>query len=204
MENNNAKGSKRLTLITACIAVILCIASLVGGTLALFSANVSVSNNVLQAGNLNVKLERISLQSTYLAENGTLVEGGVVNDSPAKDFTNTSDNVFGLADTDVIVPCSKYVATMRLTNTGSVAFDFTANLQVTDDDASKKLSEQLIVKLYDQSGSELTGGTVYAGTNNTLTFKVVLEFKNLATNNAVMNAGAKVNLLIECTQKTGL
>ena len=33
---------------------------------------------------------------------------------------------------------------------------------------------------------------------------VVLEFKDLSTNNSVMNAGAKVNLLISCTQKTGL
>ena len=92
---------------------------------------------------------------------------------------------------------------MRLTNIGSVAFDFTASIQVTDDE-DKKLSEQLIVKLYDLNGNELTGGTVYAGANNTFDFKVVLEFKDLSTNNSVMNAGAKVNLLISCTQKTGL
>lgn len=197
----NVKSSKRLTIVAAFIAIALCLASIVGGTLALFSADVSVSNNVLQAGNLNVKLERVSLQSTYLADNGVLVEGREIADSPAKNFTNTSDNVFGLSDTDVIVPCSKYVAKMRLTNTGSVAFDFTASLQITDNDA-KKLSEQLVLKLYDLSGNELTGGVVYAGANNTFDFKVVLEFKNLATNNAVMDAGSTVNLKIACTQKT--
>jgi len=201
---NNVKKSKRITIITACIAAILCLASLVGGTLALFSANINVSNTVLQAGSLGVKLERISLQSTYLDDVGVLVEGNTVVDSPAKDFTNSRANVFGLSDSDVIVPGSKYVATMRLTNTGTVAFDFTANLQVKDDDANVKLSEQLIVKLYNQNGNQLTSGTVYAGTNNTFIFKVVLEFRDLTNNNAVMNAGAKVNLSIACTQKTSL
>jgi hypothetical protein len=165
---------------------------------------VSISDNVLQAGSLGVKLERISLQSTALQADGTLKAGQDVADSPAVDFTNTNKNVFGLSDTDVIVPCSEYVATMRITNTGTVAFDFVASLQMTDDDANVKLSEQVTLVLLDMNGNELQNGTVYAGTNNTLTFKVKLVFNDLSTNNSVMNASAKVNLKIECTQKTGL
>lgn len=198
------KGSKKLALVTACIAILLSIIGVVGGTFALFSAETSVTDNVLKAGNLSVKLERTSLQSTHLDETGILVEGDDVADTPYVDFTNSTANVFGLADDDVIVPCSQYVATMLITNTGSVAFDFTASLQIADDVADVKLSEQLTLKLVDMQGNELSNGTVYAGTDNTFAFKVVLQFKDLTTNNAVMNAGAKVNLLISCTQKTGL
>ena len=93
---------------------------------------------------------------------------------------------------------------MRLTNTGTVAFDFTASLQITDDNAEAKLSEQLTLKLLDVNDNQLQNGTVYAGNDNTFTFKVVLIFNDLSTNNAVMNAGAKVNLLISCTQKTNV
>lgn len=202
MEKKN--NSTRLTLVAACIAVLLSISAIVGGTFALFTGEASVSNNVLKAGSLGVKLERTSLQSTYLDSTGILIEGQDVADSPYKDFTKSEENVFGLTDTDVIVPCSSYTATMLITNTGSVAFDFTASLQITDNDQNVKLSEQVTLKLLDMNGNELSNGTVYAGTNNTLAFKVVLTFNDLTTNNSVMNAGAKVNLLISCTQKTGL
>ncbi|MBR2377323.1 MAG: hypothetical protein IKA85_06125 [Clostridia bacterium] len=202
MEKKN--NSTKLTLVAACIAVLLSISAIVGGTFALFTGEASVSNNVLKAGSLGVKLERTSLQSTYLDNTGILIEGQDVADSPYKDFTKSEENVFGLTDTDVIVPCSSYTATMLITNTGSVAFDFTASLQITDNDQNVKLSEQVTLKLLDMNGNELSNGTVYAGTNNTLAFKVVLTFNDLTTNNSVMNAGAKVNLLISCTQKTGL
>lgn len=197
------KSSNRLTILAACIAIVLSLSAIVGGTFALFSADVAVTNNVLQAGSLSVKLERISLQATDL-ENGVLVPGQDVADSPAKDFSNSQENVFGLDGNDVIVPGSEYIATMRLTNTGTVAFDFTASLQITDDNAEAKLSEQLTLKLVDMNDNELQNGTVYAGNDNTFTFKVVLIFNDLSTNNAVMNAGAKVNLLISCTQKTNV
>lgn len=202
MEKKN--NSTKLTLVAACIAVLLSISAIVGGTFTLFTGEASVSNNVLKAGSLGVKLERTSLQSTYLDSTGILIEGQDVADSPYKDFTKSEENVFGLTDTDVIVPCSSYTATMLITNTGSVAFDFTASLQITDNDQNVKLSEQVTLKLLDMNGNELSNGTVYAGTNNTLAFKVVLTFNDLTTNNSVMNAGAKVNLLISCTQKTGL
>lgn len=197
------KSSNRLTILAACIAIVLSLSAIVGGTFALFSADVAVTNNVLQAGSLSVKLERISLQATDL-ENGVLVPGQDIADSPAKDFSNSQENVFGLDGNDVIVPGSEYIATMRLTNTGTVAFDFTASLQITDDNAEAKLSEQLTLKLVDMNDQELQNGTVYAGNDNTFTFKVVLIFNDLSTNNAVMNAGAKVNLLISCTQKTNV
>ena len=197
------KSSNRLTILAACIAIVLSLSAIVGGTFALFSADVAVTNNVLQAGSLSVKLERISLQATDL-ENGVLVPGQDVADSPAKDFSNSQENVFGLDGNDVIVPGSEYIATMRLTNTGTVAFDFTASLQITDDNAEAKLSEQLTLKLLDVNDNELQNGTVYAGNDNTFTFKVVLIFNDLSTNNTVMNAGAKVNLLISYTQKTNV
>lgn len=203
MEKKTKKTNK-LTLLAAIIAVMLSISAIVGGTFALFTGSASISDNVLQAGSLGVKLERISLKSTALQADGTLIEGADIEDKPAVDFTNTNKNVFGLTDTDVIVPCSEYVATMRITNTGTVAFDFVASLQMTDDDANVKLSEQVTLVLLDMNGNELQNGTVYAGTNNTLTFKVKLVFNDLSTNNSVMNASAKVNLKIECTQKTGL
>lgn len=204
IKKENKRNSNRLVIIAACIAILLSLSAIVGGTLALFTANVGISNNVLQAGSLSVKLERTSLQSTYLDETGILIAGQDVPDNPAKDFSNSSENVFGLGSGDLIVPCSKYIATMRLTNTGSVAFDFTAALSVSDNDVNVKLAEQLTLKLYDMNDNEISSGTVYAGTNNTFAFKVVLEFNDLTNNNDVMNAIANVNLAIACTQKTGL
>ena len=198
------KGSKRLALVTACITILLSVIGLVGGTMALFTAETQISDSVLQAGNLSVKLERTALQATYLNDKGILVEGENVVDNPYVDFTNSTANVFGFDADDVIVPGSFYSATMLITNNGSVAFDFEATLSVTDNEEAKKLSEQLIVKLEDMNGNEFTSGTVYTGTQNTCAFKIILQFKDLTNNNAVMNAGAKINVKITCTQKTGL
>lgn len=199
----NKKSSKRLTIVAACIAIALCLSSIVGGTLALFTQDISSSNNVLQAGNLNVKLERVALQSTYLDDDGILQQGPKTIHSTPVDFTDTDKNIFGLADTDVIVPRSKHIAYMKLTNLGTVAFDFTVTLQKTDDpQKDKDLAEQLEVKLCDLQGNALTTGSVNKGDN--LEFMIVLEFKDLSTNNAVMDAGALINVNINCTQKVNV
>ena len=69
-------GRSRLrTLLVTSVVIMLCAAMIVGGTYALFSDSVEVTNHLV-AGTLKVKLERIDLEQWRLDEDGNREKDG--------------------------------------------------------------------------------------------------------------------------------
>ena len=52
----NSKNTKR-ALVSSTIALVVCIAMLIGSTYAWFTDNVSSANNIVKSGNLDVEFE---------------------------------------------------------------------------------------------------------------------------------------------------
>ncbi len=137
--------SKIRTLLMACVMIMLCAAMIVGGTYALWTQNKTVTTH-LKAGNLDVTLQRTGLIKCADGINETELDTSSVP---------TTANIFGLED-ELIVPTAWYAARLELTNSGSVAIDYTINITVKDDTSDKYLAKQ--VKVY--IGSENTEGVV--------------------------------------------
>ena len=210
---------KRRTLLISCAIILLCTSMIVGGTYALLTEKV-VAKNHLVAGTLDVTLERTHLEYTTIDENGQLK---VVTNKDVIDFTDkTPENIFGLSGQTKIVPGGYFQATMKLTNKGDIAFDYT--IQVKMQTAMNAFAEQLQVTLTDAEGKTLvdaegkpifdkklselgttqsidTGSMLKAGVE---TFTVRVTFLNVdsALNNQAQGQEAMFDMIITATQQT--
>lgn len=151
-------NSKRALLISG-LVILLCMTIVVGMTWTLFTDTQTVSNH-LKAGDLRITLKRTELTKKTLNASGYLVENQVQKstDDPVNFTNSTDDNIFGLTmkDGDItekIVPGSKFVATMQIENNSDVAFKYWARIDCDDENAAKRLAEQLIITVYtDKNG----------------------------------------------------
>ncbi len=205
------KGKVR-TLLMSCVMMLLCAAMIVGGTFALWSDSAKVENH-LTAGTLKVKLERISLTKTSL-DNDTGYLVTTVPDTSIVDFTDTNTanaNVFGIDNEEKVVPCSKYEATLRLTNNGDVAFSYDVIIQLTS--ASNALAEQLKIYVdgedkgtldeYVADGKAIIATQTMAKNDAAKEFTVKVEFVNDdSVNNDAQSKEVKFDLLVNAVQKT--
>lgn len=203
--------NKVRTLLVACVMIMLCVATVIGGTFALWSANVSVENH-LTAGSLKVKLERIILTKTYLDdETGYLLVSAP--DTTTVDLTSTSTsnvNVFGIGENEKIVPCASYDAKLRITNNGDVAFSYQVIIRLTS--VSNELAEQLKVYVdgedlgylseYVNGGHAIVSTSTMAKNDSAKVFSVKIVFDNLNVNNAAQNQQASFDLLVKAVQLT--
>lgn len=201
-----AKTSRKLLL--ACLTVLACIALIVAGTYALFTANPHVTNH-LAAGNLTATLTRDNLETVLLNENGNLTKTTDPNDV---DFTGaTEETLFGLKDGTVIAPGCSLKADMILSNKGSVAFTYWIEIVLNSD--SNELAQQLEVqvvageKTVTQSlsegptlGSEGTPIGTVTLTAPTAAFTVTVTFKDDPNNNAAQNQEVDIDLIVHATQ----
>ena len=157
MRSTNRKRS----LMVSGSVILLCMSIIVGMTWALFTDTQVVSNH-LQAGDLDITLERVGLSKTTLTSKGYLATTDYTRDQAYEDFTNTTDdtkNVFDLEDDELIVPGSKFVSTMQITNNSDAAFKYWIRINMdveglTDEEIEAlKLDEQLIITVYtDKNG----------------------------------------------------
>lgn len=208
--------SKIRTLLMACVMIMLCAAMIVGGTYALWSKDVTVTNHLV-AGKLDVKLDRISLTKTYLDDTtGYLVT--TEPDTTIVDFsTSTTANVFGLSDSELIVPTSSYAARLKLSNNDDVAFTYDIIIKLTS--VSNALAQQLKVYVSEGDGDLVDKGFLsdYATENgaaiistqtmakNTAAkeFTIKIEFVNdNSINNNAHSQQAEFDLLVKAVQKT--
>jgi predicted ribosomally synthesized peptide with SipW-like signal peptide len=196
---------KTKVIIISCITILVCLSLIIVGTYALFSQTVNIENH-LQAGTLKVKLERTNLIWVELNVDGYLEEN---QDSTVKDFTSpTSENIFGIEDGVLVVPGCYYEASMRLTNDGSVAFDYIVKIMLKS--ASNKLAEQIkvIVDGDDANKKALSIGenTVSSGTidktDASKAFTVKIVFEEDQYNNAAQNLTVDFDLVVEAIQRT--
>ncbi len=119
------EGKKNTLWISALLALVLCVALLIGGTYALFTGNVEV-NNHLSAGNLKVGLTRVSYKEWVLNDSGLMCEK---TDSTAIDLTKDGNEIFTV---EKAVPTAWYEATIEVSNEGSTAFDYGMRILWTD------------------------------------------------------------------------
>lgn len=202
------KGKIR-TLLVACVMIMLCSAMIVGGTYALWTDTVTVSNHLV-AGSLDVKLARTSLSKTYLdTETGYLTTD---QDTTELDLSEaTTANVFGIADDELIVPCSSYEATLKLSNVGSVAFNYDVVIQCTS--VSNALAEQLAVYVddvqvgylsdfYAEGEEAIISQQTMSKTDAAKLFTVKIVFEDLDTNNNAKGQSASFDLVVKATQAT--
>lgn len=212
-------GRKRVrTLLLASVTIMLCMALLIGGTYALWSKTVSVTNHLV-AGNLDLKLERIALSKTMLDNETGYMK--TVSNTDTVDLTTSSDvNVFGIEESELVVPTSRYEATLKLTNNGSVAFTYQIVIKLIEVD--EELAEQLMVSVngvekgYLSTFNAQDGQVVVASADasavekgQATTFRVKVEFKDDAAegvtdiiNNDAMNKKVEFDLIVKAVQLT--
>ena len=208
----------------------LCLALVAGGTYALFTDSETLRTHLV-AGDLDITLKRVGLESKALGEGGFLYSSGV--DETVVDYTNGKNrhiNVFGIDDRTLIVPCSSYTATMEITNdekTSDVAFGYWVEIyHVTNDPnnpnkiSDAELLSQIEVKIEAANGKVITKRLseglnlgdekhpiAIIPTGGRDNFKVTLTFvddrvdKNIINNDA-MNNNAYFDVIVHAVQKT--
>lgn len=142
--------SKAIRVVSLSIAsIVLCLLLVVTGSYALFTDEVSIKNH-LRAGTLEATLHRTSLTTTKLNTDGYLetkqeqMEG---KDKPV-DFTDSSAiNIFGLTQTETIVPGTELTAKMQVGNDGDVAFVYWLEIKQTAIDEKTPSDEELAKQL---------------------------------------------------------
>lgn len=139
-------------------------ALVIGTAWALFSDTETVSTH-LQAGTLDITLKRVGLTKTAVDSLGYLDHDQVIQSSanPPVDFTDTTTfshekNVFDIREGEVIVPGSKYTATMRIENHSSVAFGYWIEIVCSDPELAGALADQVTVTVNGSGGQRIGEG----------------------------------------------
>lgn len=145
--------TKKRSVLLSVMTLVLCLALVAGGTYALFSDQVTMTNH-LEAGTLDITLTRTNLVTESLDdETGFLVEA---TSTEVVDFSNpTTRNVFDIDGDELIVPSCSYTATMSIANNSDVAFGYWLEI-VFSDEANLELADQLQVTVTTVDGTTET------------------------------------------------
>ncbi|MBR1867492.1 MAG: SipW-dependent-type signal peptide-containing protein [Clostridia bacterium] len=207
-------------IILALIAIILSATLITASTFALFSDQVRIQNH-LQAGNLKITLARTAYSYSILDEDGYLKTTGKTG---RRDLIGDITNVFELPDDALIVPTSELSATFDIENNDDVAFVYTVQLLVFDEEHNEiaaedyenyHLLDQLELKL-EGNGQTITEKLsadkdrdfIIEGTTITVdqkdSFTVKLSFLNLEDdeNNKAQNDNVYFDIVIHAVQST--
>ena len=200
----NSEKRKRILLISGAV-ILLCLTIIIGMSYALFSDTERVTNH-LQAGNLNITLERTKLVSRYLTDRGFL---DTKSNNTLKDFTdNKNENVFDITDSTLIVPGCEYIADLRITNNSKTAFSYWVEV-VYKGEKDVDLASQIEVtiirdnKVIGTLDKGLTSATInILAVGEYDDFTVGIKFKDLATNNSAMDDSLDFDLVVHAIQET--
>lgn len=222
----------RRSLLIACSVILVCLAIIVGGTFALFTDTVQVRHH-LKAGKLDITLIRTNLKTTTLDNTtGYLVDKDNPVDKNFSDTTvNSTDNIFDITDSLLVVPDTSFEAEMFIGNNigtdtvdpklSNVAYKYWIDI-VFDDETSEAFAKQLKVTVTTANGSingkylnetglsvgseEAPIGTLALGGSANFTVKV--EFVDDYTtgitfdNDDVMGEEVKFDLVVNAVQVT--
>ena len=195
-------------LLLSMVIICLSVAVVVGGTYSLFTGEVTV-NNHLKAGNLQVGLERTSFTQTVLSDDGILKPE---TDNTTVDLTKDNNPVFNIENA---VPTAYYEAEVKVTNKGTVAFNygvaFIFNKDNNATEIQKDFASQINITvtcgdktetflLSEAANKKIDLGILLTGKNNS--FKIKASFKDLATNNDVQGKELEFDLQVYATQAT--
>lgn len=200
----NSEKRKRILLISGAV-ILLCLTIIIGMSYALFSDTERVTNH-LQAGNLNITLERTKLVSRYLTDQGFL---DTKSNNTLKDFTdNKNENVFDITDSTLIVPGCEYIADLRITNNSKTAFSYWVEVVYKgekDIDLASQIEVTIIRdnKVIGTLDKGLTSATInILAVGEYDDFTVGIKFKDLATNNSAMDDSLDFDLVVHAIQET--
>lgn len=136
------------SILAAFIIVLLCSAMIVTGTYALFTDSFS-QKTVLKAGTMKIRLLRTNLEYTELNAQGLFEtktdDRDLVYAQPEGNETISNENVFGIKDNTLLIPTSRYTATMRLENKSDVAFKYYLSIEGLGDNAKNHFSDKLTI-----------------------------------------------------------
>ena len=121
----SSKSTKR-ALISSALAILMCVAMLIGTTFAWFTDTASTAVNKIQAGNLKVDLEMQTPDGNWVSAKGETLE------------FKTADN----RDADQILwepGCTYELPQLRVVNNGNLALKY--KIQITGIQGNAKLNE---------------------------------------------------------------
>ncbi len=213
--------NRRRALLVSSAMILLCLTIVVGTTFALFSDEEKFTHH-LQAGTLDVTLERTKLTTKSLNDRGFLVDAV---DSTAKDFSNDEsdgENVFGVSDGALIVPLSSYTADMKITNNrvgesgktdvvSNVAFAYWVEIVYSTETgkiSGEELKDQVEITIT-KGGVEITQDATnpigVLGVGESEEFTVTVLFTNLenSVNNLAQGQGLWFDMIVHAVQYTG-
>lgn len=153
------KKKKSTTLIFSLCALIVCSSIAVGVSYGLFSSSSRVNNHLqikenASTGELKATLKRVSGSKDVSNSSGTSYTSEKLEE---EDFTNSSSsNVFGLSSSDYTIAGCKYIANMKLTNTGDMDFTFNIKLTNTEDKTNTSSFQDELKVSYGKDESSLT------------------------------------------------
>ena len=222
MRNTNRK---RVLLVSGSV-ILLCMAIIVGTTWALFTDVENVENH-LQAGKLNLTLTRTKLSGLALdASTGYLVDFEDLQQVGFTDTTTEENNVFQITpkaepqityDTKV-VPGTKYVATMQISNNktnSDTAFGYWVEIDYDETASNADFAKQVevIVTPKGRTGIKATAEAglkvgndgqpiAVVAKGETAEFTVSVEFKNVTNseNDKAQGKNVEFDLIVHAVQ----
>lgn len=143
---------KTRTILVACVTALLCVAMIAGGTYALFTDQVTMTNH-LQAGTMDITLLRTNLTTKTLnSATGFLISNEYADDEDFSDPTNK--NLFEIDSADMIAPGCEYNAEMQIFNNSDVAFAYWLEVVFVGTE-KPELANQLRVTVTTASGTPI-------------------------------------------------
>lgn len=118
------KSAKKSTLISAVLAIVMCVSLLAGSTFALFTSESKV-NLAVTSGNVEVVASIENIEKSYVDENGETVSG--------KLFGGDATFVDGTLSLDNIVPKDTVKFNVKIANNSSVAIKYRTVVTVVED-----------------------------------------------------------------------
>jgi len=203
-------------LLVSVTTILVCIALMIGATYAWLTDSVVVEQH-LEAGNLDITLERTYLSWSRLESGGQMKDG--FSDEIVDFSEPTERNVFDLTTDVRIVPCTWYEATMAVKNNRAVTFGYWIEVVPTGN-TTGDLASQLVVTVttLDEAGEVVqtvsgnAGNSLAVGSSTSYVgelkandpaayFKIKVEFPDLGeANNVAQNQSASFDLIVKAVQ----
>lgn len=206
-------GNKVVTIVLAVVIIALSVGLIIGGTYSLYTDQATVTNH-LNAGELEVTLARTALTTKTIDRSTGLLKETVYPPEEV-DFTEgTKRNVFEIDEETKIIPGSKFDASMKIRNDGSIAFTYWIEIKF-DSDVTSALADQLKVTVTTEDGTEttafLSSGMVIGSagaplgtllTKESTSFSVSVEFLELGAeiNDAAQGESIDFDLVVHAVQ----
>ena len=125
---NNKKTTKR-ALLSSVMAIVLCLAMLIGTTFAWFTDSASTAVNKIQAGNLKVDLEMQKPDGSWVSAKGQTLEFKKATNAPADEKVLWEPG------------CTYELPKLRVINNGNLALKYT--IEITGINGDAKLNDAI-------------------------------------------------------------